>query len=196
MSWRWHSVNRGDLAYSALDDRELPTDGWPEVVLMGRSNSGKSSLLNALLNRKTARVSAHPGHTRRIHFYQVKQWYLVDLPGFGYAVGDLADKERFSRAVDRYLKTRQTIVGGILIQDVRRNPEAEELMLRDWAQDRGVPLLVAANKADKLSKTAAGERLDALGVQYRVPVVLVSARTKSGLASIRDTLSGLGLGGL
>jgi GTP-binding protein len=189
-------VNKGDLAYSALEERELPTDGWPEVVMMGRSNSGKSSLLNALLNRKTARVSAHPGHTRRMHFYEVVRWYLVDLPGFGYAVGDLRDKERFSRAVDHYLMTRQAIVGGILIQDIRRDPGAEELMLRDWAQGRGVPLLVAANKVDKLSKTAAGERLDALGAQYRVPVVLVSARTKSGITAIRDTLLGLGLHGL
>lgn len=189
-------MERGDLIRSALEDREFPEEGWPEIVMMGRSNSGKSSLLNALLNRKTARVSGRPGHTQRIHFYYVKRWYLVDLPGFGYAEVDLREKERFSRAVDRYLTNRQAIMGGILIQDIRRNPEEEELLLRDWAVSRNILLVVAANKADKLSKTAVRERVDALAGQYRLPVFGLSARTKDGLDPLKGALRGLGLEGV
>lgn len=196
MYWRWPCVQKGDLVHSALDDRELPMEGWPEIALMGRSNSGKSSLLNALLNRKTAHVSGKPGHTRRIHLYHVKQWYLVDLPGFGYAQGDLADKQRFSRAVDRYLTTRQALIGAVLIQDIRRDPGPEELMLRDWAATRNVLLVVAANKADKLSKTQVSERLQSLADQYRIPVMPVSARTRAGVDAVKDALRGLGLEGL
>lgn len=189
-------LTKGDLVASALDPSEWPTQGWPEVALMGRSNAGKSTLLNALLGRRAAHVSATPGRTRRIHFFYVRRWLLVDLPGFGYADVPLDVRQTFSAAVDRYLRERQPLLAAILIQDIRRDPEEEELMLRRWAAARNVLFLVAANKADKLSRTAAAARVEALRAVYGPAVWAVAAARRSGLEPIREALTGLGLEGL
>jgi len=189
-------MQRGDLARSALDPSEFPTGNLQEVALLGRSNAGKSSLLNALLNRRTARVSRTPGQTRRIHFYWVKNWYLVDLPGFGYAALDPGERARFSRAVDDYLNQRAQLTAAVLIQDIRRDPGAEEQQLVAWARRRNVLLLVAANKADKLNRTETTARVEALHAAYGFPVLAMSARTGAGLDALKERLRGLGLEGL
>jgi GTP-binding protein len=189
-------MQRGDLARSALDPSEFPTGNLQEVALLGRSNAGKSSLLNALLNRRAARVSGTPGQTRRIHFYWVKNWYLVDLPGFGYAALNPKERLRFGRAVDDYLNQRAQLTAAILIQDIRRDPAGEEQQLVEWARRRNVLLLVAANKADKLNRTATVERVAALNAAYGFEVLPVSARTGAGLDALKERLRGLGLEGL
>lgn len=190
------ALSKGDLVASALDPSEWPTQGWHEVALLGRSNAGKSTLLNALLGRRAAHVSSTPGRTRRLHFFYVRNWLLVDLPGFGYADVPLAVRRSFSEAVDRYLRERQPLLAAILIQDIRRDPEEEEVMLLRWAAARNVLFLVAANKADKLSRTAAAERVAALRAVYGPAVWPVSAVRRTGLEPIRDALRGLGLEGL
>jgi GTP-binding protein len=189
-------MKRGDLVRSALDPGEFPPAEWQEVALLGRSNAGKSSLLNALLGHKVAHISSTPGRTQRINFFYVDHWYLVDLPGFGYAKVPLEVRQGFSRAVDQYLNTRQALTAAILIQDVRRDPEDEELMVRDWAASRNLLLVVVANKADKLSARARADREERLRAVYGVPVHLISALRRQGLAPVIETLRGLGLGGL
>lgn len=189
-------MQRGDLARSALEPAEYPTDGVQEIAMLGRSNSGKSSLLNALLNRRSARVSGTPGHTQRIHFYWVKGWYLVDLPGFGYAQVTAAQRARFNQAVDFYLNRRQELTAAILIQDIRRDPGPEEISVRDWARDRNLLLLVVANKVDKLNRTQGEARVAELTAAYGSRVLPISARTRLGVEDLKTAIRGLGLEGL
>ncbi len=183
------------LAHSALHPREFPQEGRPELAVMGRSNSGKSTLLNALVGARVAHVSQDPGRTRRIHFFNMDDaWYLVDLPGYGYAKVPTRIRAEFGQAVDHYLSTRASLVGAILIQDVRRRLEPEEEMLLEWSRTRHVPLIVVANKIDKLNQRERGARLAALESQYRQPVYGVSAHRRTGLEPVRARLAQLGLG--
>jgi GTP-binding protein len=164
-----------------------------EVAFMGRSNAGKSSLINALVGAKIANTSGTPGRTQRINFFQMPQWLIVDLPGFGYAKVSKADRERFGGAVEEYLTTRQPLVAGVLIQDVRRDAEDEELMVVKWADDRNILLMVVASKMDRLNRAEQAARRAALQAQYHRPVFLVSSRTREGLDRVKAEIVGLGL---
>lgn len=186
-------VSRGQLVTSALGLAEMPQTGLSEIAFMGRSNAGKSSLINALVGAKVAHTSSTPGRTQRINFFQMPSWYIVDLPGFGYAKVSKAARESFGQAVEQYLTERQTLVGGVLIQDARRDPEEEEAMVVHWAADRNVLLIVAASKMDRMNRQEQAERKEALETQYGRPVFLVSNRTGEGLNQVRDALRGLGL---
>lgn len=181
------------LAASALEEREMPADGATEVAMAGRSNSGKSSVLNRLAGQRLAHVSGTPGRTRRLQFYRMQGWYLVDLPGFGYAKVPRGVREAFGEAVERYLNTRRPLVGVILIQDVRRDPGPEEEMMVRWAAERNVWLWVVANKVDKLNARERRERLAALEAAYPGPVFPVSARTGEGIPALGAELLKLGL---
>ena len=183
------------LRYSALYPREFPPEGRPELAVMGRSNSGKSTLLNALVGARVAHVSQDPGRTRRIHFFDIDgAWYLVDLPGYGYAKVPTRVRAEFGQAVDHYLSTRSSLVGAILIQDVRRRLEPEEEMLLEWSGARGVSLIIVANKIDKLNQRERAARLRALEAQYRQPVHAVSAHRGTGLEPVRARLAELARG--
>lgn len=184
---------RNDPVVSALGEAEWPPEGPPEVAVLGRSNAGKSSVLNALVGRPMAHVSATPGRTQRINFYAMNGWYLVDLPGYGYANVPKAVKAAFSEAVDRYLQTRQALMAALLVQDVRRDVGPEEEALCAWAASRNVMLIVVANKCDKLSAREQALRREVLVQAYRQPVYLVSARLKTGFDAVRAALRGLGL---
>jgi GTP-binding protein len=183
------------LAHSALSKRELPPEDRPEVAVMGRSNAGKSTLLNALVGARVAHVSQDPGRTRRIHFFDLGNWYLVDLPGYGFARVPAKVRAEFGQAVDHYLSTRGTLLAAVLIQDIRRDQEDEERMIVDWARQRSVQLMVVANKVDKLNRREREERLRRLDRQYGAPVYPVSAQRGTGLEPIRAVLGGLGLQG-
>lgn len=182
------------LAHSCLHPREFPPEGLAELAMLGRSNSGKSTLLNALVGARVAHVSQDPGRTRRIHFYDMDQrWYLVDLPGYGFAKVPTRVRAEFGQAVDFYLSTRQSLVGAILIQDVRRGLEQEEEMLVEWSRARNIPLVVVANKADKLNQRERLKRQRALEAQYQGPVHLISAYRGTGLEPVRAQLAELGV---
>lgn len=184
---------KGRLAYSALTPQEMPQGDFSEVAFLGRSNAGKSSLINALVGSKVAHTSSTPGRTQRLNFFAMPSWYIVDLPGFGYAKASKADRERFGQAVEEYLTTRQPLVAGVLIQDARRDPEDEELMVVDWADSRNVLLIVTASKMDRLNRQEQSERRAALEEQYGRSVYLISNRTGEGLDRVRAAIRGLGL---
>ena len=189
-------MNPPALRYSALKPGEFPAEDRAEVAVMGRSNAGKSTLLNALVGAKVARVSQDPGRTRRINFFDLGEWYLVDLPGYGYAKVSQRSRIEFGQAVDRYLATRSALIAAILIQDVRRDLEEEEAMVVDWADQRNVLLVVVANKADKLNQRERERRRRALESQYRRPIHLISAQKRQGLDPVREAIRGLGLPGI
>lgn len=186
-------AGKNNMVASALTADEMPQTGWPEVAFMGRSNAGKSSLINQLAKSKVAHTSGTPGKTQRIHFYAMSGWYVVDLPGFGYAKVSKVERERFGEAVETYLTTRQPLIAGVLIQDVRRDPADEEQMVVEWASQRNILLIIAASKVDKLSRQERAAREAVLQEAYRRPVFLISNRTGEGIDQIRQAIRGLGL---
>ena len=134
----------------------LPENTLPEVAFAGKSNVGKSSLINALMMRKSlARTSAQPGKTQTINFYNInKEIYLVDLPGYGYAKVSRSEKERWARLMETYFQREaDTITTGVLIVDIRHKPTENDLVMHDWFRQSGCPEIVVANKLDKLKKS-------------------------------------------
>lgn len=181
---------------SASSPAQFPRDGLPEVAFLGRSNVGKSTLLNALAGVKgLARVSADPGRTRLINFFHVKgaarpggrgrgELYLVDLPGYGYAKAPRKVRESWEKLVTSYLDGRETLHLCVFIVDARHEPSAGDELLREWLDHHQHPYVVAANKIDKLGRGEAGRRerslAEALGPGAEA-VVPVSATKKTGI---------------
>ena len=186
-------VRRGQMVASCLNLSEMPATGLSEVAFMGRSNAGKSSLINALVGSKVAHTGATPGRTQRIHFFSMPAWYIVDLPGFGYAKASKSDRQKFGEAVEDYLTQRQSLISAILIQDARRDAEPEEMMVVQWADSRNILLTVVASKMDRLNRAEQAQRQQALDEQYGRSVFLVSNRTGEGLDRVRHVIRGLGL---
>ena len=141
---------------------QLPPSGTPEVVFAGRSNVGKSSVINRLLGRKNlAYVGSSPGKTTQINYFQVdRRAYLVDLPGYGYAKVSRAEKERWGRLMERYFQDGgELITTGVLIVDIRHKPTADDLTMHAWFRETGCPEIVVANKLDKLKRARARRTL-------------------------------------
>ena len=160
-----------DLKISAGLASQFPADPRPQVAFSGRSNVGKSSLINTLLGRKSlARVSGSPGKTITINFYDVdKKLYFVDLPGYGFAKRSEAERRRFSTLTDGYFVTnpnRDRLCLVIQLVDIRIGPTDDDRMMIDFLQSTGTPFLIVASKADKLSKTAAAQSLSSIAAEY------------------------------
>jgi GTP-binding protein len=138
---------------SATSPEHYPQDGLPEIAFMGRSNVGKSSLINSLLRtRGLARTSSTPGRTQLINFFLINDaFYFVDLPGYGYARVPTEIKREWGPMVEKYLATRPNLVLSIAITDSRHEPTTLDLMMKEWLEKRGKPFLIVATKADKLS---------------------------------------------
>ncbi|NLI13950.1 ribosome biogenesis GTP-binding protein YihA/YsxC [Pelotomaculum propionicicum] len=147
-------VTSAQFVTSAVKAADYPAGELPEVALAGRSNVGKSSLLNRLMNRRgLARTSNTPGRTRLINFFLVNGlFHLVDLPGYGYAKVPASERESWRKMVEGYLTTRKTLKGVVLLVDSRHQPSALDLQMYGWLKHRGIPAVVAATKADKLPR--------------------------------------------
>lgn len=151
-------LNFGKAAFSrsAGSPGDFLRDGLPQFAFAGRSNVGKSSVINRLLNRKNlAYVGASPGKTTQINYFLVDdRAYLVDLPGYGYAKVSRAEKERWGRLMENYFQEGgQFITAGVLIVDIRHKPTADDVTMHGWFQESGCPEIVVANKLDKLKKS-------------------------------------------
>ena len=149
------NYNKADFIASYGISSQLPESDRPELSFSGRSNVGKSSLINKLCNRKNlARVSSTPGKTATINFYAVDDCYFVDLPGYGYAKVSQAEKERWAKLMESYFQEEaDRITTGVLIVDIRHKPTANDLVMHDWFRQTGCPEIVVANKLDKLKKS-------------------------------------------
>jgi len=151
----------------------LPPPGAPEVAFLGRSNVGKSTLLNRLVNRKRlAHTSSTPGKTRLIHFYRVErsldQLWFVDLPGYGYAKVSRKERKGWKPLVEGYLDGQRPLALAVLLQDIRRTPGEDEHLLLAWLRERDIPGVVAVTKADKLKPSQRGKALRALTEAFQL----------------------------
>jgi GTP-binding protein len=170
---------------SASGADDFPKEWLPEVALVGRSNVGKSSLLNALMRRSLARTSAAPGKTRLANFYRVKRGaasplFLVDLPGYGYARGGSASAQEFNRLTDAYL-SRPGHRGVILLVDSRHPGLESDMDAWQWLQSQPWPRAVIGTKVDKLTRAAQARHAREFETLFDIPVPLVSAQTGEGL---------------
>ena len=153
---------------SAPDLRRCPPADTAEVAFAGRSNAGKSSVLNQLTgNRRTAKVSKTPGRTQLLNFFSVRQkGRLVDLPGYGYAKATLNAQQQWQKAVNHYLSYRDSLVGLVLVMDIRHPNQPFDKDLLSWAQESGLPIHILLNKADKLGRNAQQKALSQLQRAY------------------------------
>ncbi len=177
---------------SAAELKQLPFDSGTEVAFVGRSNVGKSSVLNALTQQKgLAKTSKTPGRTQLINFFTVDETMrLVDLPGYGYAKVPVELKERWQRVLMEYLQTRESLRGLVLIMDIRHPVTSTDQLMLQWATAAQVPLHIVLNKADKLSYGAAQKTLHAVQKQVagQTSVQVFSCLKQEGLASLIKTL--------
>ncbi len=176
---------RVDFIKSAQRLQEAPHVPLPEICFCGRSNVGKSSLINGLCNRKQlARVSGTPGRTRLINFFNVQdEVVLADLPGYGYAKVPAAMQADWGKHIQAYLASRPQLVLALMLVDIRRDPEEEEQQLYSWFAQGGRQCLIVATKADKVAVSRRKQRLTAIASALEVPrrdVVAFSALTKEG----------------
>ena len=145
---------------------QIPKSELPEIVFSGKSNVGKSSLINKLLNRRSmARVSAKPGKTATINFFSLREAYLVDLPGYGYAQVSQAEKQRWAELVEGYLAQERNIALVVQICDMRHSPTANDMTMIDYLYKSGYNFIIALTKLDKLKKTQQQKRLEELGAE-------------------------------
>ena len=161
------NTNNSSLALTVGQEKQFPRDPKPEIALSGRSNVGKSSLINTLLGRKAlARVSSSPGKTVTINYYDIdKKIYLVDLPGYGYAKRSQGSKKSWSTLTENFfVKNPSSDALKLVIQliDIRTGPTDDDILMINMMIDNGIPFTVVATKADKLSKTALTERVEEL----------------------------------
>ncbi|WP_313757680.1 ribosome biogenesis GTP-binding protein YihA/YsxC [Tissierella sp.] len=147
-------IIKSDLHAIAVGPKQYPQDEFPEIAFAGRSNVGKSSFINSMINRANlARTSGKPGKTRTINFYIINDSFrFVDLPGYGYAIASKSEKEKWGKIIEKYLTDRKNLKEVILIVDIRHEPTEQDLMMYQWIKSFGYTGIVIATKADKISK--------------------------------------------
>lgn len=179
---------------SAALPRQLPDSELPEVAFSGRSNVGKSSLINTLLNRRNlARTSATPGKTATINFYRLDTLRMVDLPGYGYAKVSDAEKQRWGRLIQGYLDADRDLRLVLQLLDMRHPPSREDRMMLDYLVEQGMPFLVVLTKADKLNKSERAARLAAFEQAFAdlegIRLIPFSALTGEGVEELREIIA-------
>ena len=149
------NVNRAEFIKSAAAPAQFIRDGLPRIVFAGKSNVGKSSVINRLLNRRNfARVGASPGKTIHVNYFRIDdKLYFVDLPGYGYAKVSQSERERWAKLMEAYFADAQQIDLGVMIVDARHKPTGDDVTMAQWFQQSGRPFLIVANKLDKLKKS-------------------------------------------
>lgn len=181
-------INSAEYTISAVSPAQYPDANEPEIALVGRSNVGKSSLINKFLNRKNlARTSGQPGKTRALNFYHINnEWYFVDLPGYGYAKVSKEARASWGKFINKYLTNRPQLVGIVMAVDIRHEPSEDDVTMFGWLENCGVPFIIMATKGDKIPRgqwpryqKAVAQKLKPAAVD--LPVVVSSAINGTGM---------------
>ena len=185
-------VNNVNLAAVGVKFSQYPTDNKPEVAFAGKSNVGKSSMINALLNRKSlARTSAQPGKTQTINFYNINETlYFVDLPGYGFAKVSKDTVAKWGKMIDNYLENSKVLRLVFLLVDIRHKPNANDIQMYDWCIEYGFNPIIIATKEDKVKRSQKAKLIkeikQTLNVVDGTPVIPFSSLTKSGRDEIME----------
>ena len=157
-------IQKAVVTVSAVSAKQYPKDDLPEIVLVGKSNVGKSSFINTLVNRKKlARTSSEPGKTRQINFYNLdNKFYLVDLPGYGYSKMSKQEQEKVGNFIEEYLQKSKNIALIVFLLDIRHEPTANDKLMYDYIFKTNLPCLIIANKADKIAVTKVDSAVNSL----------------------------------
>ena len=191
------NLHNAQFVRSVTSVADCPHDGIPQIVFAGKSNVGKSSLINALMNRKAlARTSAQPGKTQTINFYNINDaMYLVDLPGYGYAKASEEVKAKWGKMIENYLHTSKRLKAVFLLIDIRHDPSANDRMMYEWMVYQGFAPIIIATKLDKIKRSQIQKNVKAiregLGVQPGTTIIPFSAETKQGREEIWELIDSL-----
>ena len=188
------NFNKAEFVLSAVKPATFVRDGRPQVTFAGRSNVGKSSVINRLLNRKNfARVGATPGKTTQINYFRIDdKIYFTDLPGYGYAKVSKDERDRWGRLMESYFAEEGLITLGVLIVDARHKPTADDVTMCDYFKSTLCPMVVVANKLDKLKKSEIAPNMavirETLALDERIPVIPFSAEKGTGRGELLSTI--------
>lgn len=190
------NFNKAEFYRSYGTFSQLPSSELPEFAFSGRSNVGKSSLINKIFNRKSlAKVSSVPGKTATINFYSLDGCYMVDLPGYGYAKVAKSDKDRWSGLIEGYLNSDRQLMLVFQLIDMRHPPSKDDMMMLDYLIETECPFIIVFTKADKLSKRQREERLAGFAKEIpsfeEITSIVFSAETGEGAEEIRSIISEL-----
>jgi GTP-binding protein len=180
-------VSHAEMVISAVKPEQYPDDGLPEFALAGRSNVGKSSFINKMINRKSlARTSSKPGKTQTLNFYKIEnQLFFVDVPGYGYAKVSKKEREAWGKMIEKYLTGRSVLQAVILIVDLRHPPTVDDQMMYDFLKHYNIPAIVVATKADKIPRGKWDKHKkvvrETLEMEKGDPIILFSAETGVGV---------------
>ena len=183
-------IRSSEIEVSAIRKEQYPKEGLPEIALVGRSNVGKSSATNALLNRRNfARTSQTPGKTRTINFYKINnEFYFVDLPGYGYAKVSKSEKDKWGVIMERYLQDREELCAIFLLVDIRHEPTNDDVMMYEWIKHFGYNCVVIATKADKISRGQYQKHISIIRKKLQLEkdekVIPLSSSKKTGVEDV------------
>ncbi|MEG0036470.1 MAG: ribosome biogenesis GTP-binding protein YihA/YsxC [Oscillospiraceae bacterium] len=180
------NINNAEFIISAASPKDFISNGTPTIVFSGKSNVGKSSVINRLLNRKNiARVGSSPGKTVHVNYFLIdRKVYFVDLPGYGYAKVSKSEKDRWGKLMEQFFERQDLISLGIMIVDSRHKPTADDVIMANWFKATECPLVVVANKCDKLKKSEIEPNLalirETLEFSEDIPIIPFSAEAGTG----------------
>lgn len=183
-------IKKAEFIKSIADYSTAKVENIPQIAIIGRSNVGKSSLINYLCNRlKLAKVSSAPGKTRLINLFKINEkFYLVDLPGYGYAKVSKTEQERWAQMMEHYLNYSDNLKHIFLLMDIRREPNEFDYQMSLWIQDAAIPCTIIATKCDKIVKSKrkliASQFSDKLGMTFRTPTIMFSTLAKLGKSEL------------
>ena len=187
-------INSVELAISAVRQSQYPEDNKPEFLLCGRSNVGKSSFINSIIERKDlARVSSNPGKTQTLNFYRVNDtFYLVDVPGYGYATVSEEVRQKFGKMIEEYLENRENLERVFLLIDFRIKPTQDDLLMYNFLNYHNLPVTIIATKVDKVSKNDREKQINLIKEELNIKdgdnLVLFSSKTKLGKIEIQNEI--------
>ena len=190
-------VNNVSLAAVGVKMSLYPDDGKPEIAFAGKSNVGKSTLINAMIGRKAlARTSSQPGKTRTINFYNVEDiLYFVDLPGYGYAKAPRTEIEKWGKMIEEYLNKRETLRGIVMLVDIRHEPGENDRLMYDWLKHYGYDIIIAATKKDKIKRSQIQKQLSLIKNTLKLApedrLIAFSGETKDGVEELWEELEKL-----